>query len=472
VRSLLPLALAAISPAVALVASGCYLLPTHASALWLIVGGTSYLLFFLGMLQPILIRRALGERPTARNRVALRHLIDGLRVSGPAELSQSFETALQVLYGAEIALLLTWDARGRLFVYGGEASDGEVLAQDPDTLRALCQQSNLLRVGRVAPTAAAEIRAAHELAARLRCNWVFPLGRAGSMLALVLARIPGAIPGRGEDLLRTMVANLHLLLSLDAIRTGVSSVATELSSAGPVQEALIPDEALIQCQGLRIYGAYRPAAHCGGDFWTWADLGGSKLLVFLGDATGHGVPSAMLTAAVKGLVEAHCTVRGSELDIDELIADLDRLVARVGGSEYGLTGIVAVVDNATGTMDIANAGHNFPLLVSRHNERMPAEALLGNGDFLGGGAPAQVARYQRPLPSGAKLVLHTDGVIEAVSRSGRRQYGERRLRKVLGDLIDAPADEVVRGVLDDVKDFAGDGPLADDMTVVIVEAPA
>ena len=80
------------------------------------------------------------------------------------------------------------------------------------------------------------------------------------------------------------------------------------------------------------------------------------------------------------------------------------------------------------------------------------------------------ARYEAgtvALPPGSRLVLYTDGVVEAASASG--ELGEERLLEALGEMRGLSAKDAARGVLDFAVRFAGGGALADDATVVIVD---
>src|SRR5207244_8208632 len=73
----------------------------------------------------------------------------------------------------------------------------------------------------------------------------------------------------------------------------------ELEVARTIQETLVPPNDPVSNGFFKFACYFQPASQSGGDWWTWHQLVGDKVLVVIGDVTGHGVPSAMITAAAK-----------------------------------------------------------------------------------------------------------------------------------------------------------------------------
>ena len=131
--------------------------------------------------------------------------------------------------------------------------------------------------------------------------------------------------------------------------------------------------------------------------------------------------------------------------------------------------LVMLLDPVTNTVEIATAGHPTPLVESSEGlfESLPMEPQL-----VLGVNPGEEYRSQTfSLDPGASLILYTDGLVEAEAPNGK-QYGVERLIYLLqsqagkGETPDIEPAERIRGVLEDVKRFAGGHELLDDVTLV------
>ncbi|WP_428266703.1 PP2C family protein-serine/threonine phosphatase [Haliangium sp.] len=243
--------------------------------------------------------------------------------------------------------------------------------------------------------------------------------------------------------------------------------------ARATQEALMPDERANPSDGLLIHGMFRPAAQCGGDLWVWRSLGQGRVLVFLGDVTGHGVAPAMLSAAAAGAIQSFAIATGAALDPAALLGEVNRSLYRIARRRYMMTALAAVVDRQAGEIRYANAAQTFPYLVRpgpNADSEVELRALVTAGPMLGHLEDAHFPSAQVALAPGDKLFLYTDGLIEA-ERSPNQAYGARRLRKHLQALARHPGDRVAPSVLDGVYEFLRDARPDDDMTVVVVEWP-
>jgi serine phosphatase RsbU (regulator of sigma subunit) len=220
---------------------------------------------------------------------------------------------------------------------------------------------------------------------------------------------------------------------------------------------------------VALRGMFRPVAECGGDLWTWQDLGGGRLLLLVGDATGHGAAPAMLTAVAKGGVDAMRQMLGDRLDPGALLAELNRAVYRAGRTRYLMTAFAAVLDQNTGELFYANAGQNFPYVITRGDGgRTKLEQLVARGNTLGAAPDAPYSTAVRQLAPGDRLVLYTDGMVDAGSPAAE-PFGDKRFRAAMVSLADAPAARLAEGLMGEVDAYLGGRAPADDMTLVAVE---
>src|SRR5690606_18202755 len=84
----------------------------------------------------------------------------------------------------------------------------------------------------------------------------------------------------------------------------------ELDIARMIQETLLPQPGLTRHHGISFAGFFRAASVCGGDFWQYNELDDARVVLSVGDVTGHGVPSAMISAAAKSSLDTLVSVSG------------------------------------------------------------------------------------------------------------------------------------------------------------------
>lgn len=173
---------------------------------------------------------------------------------------------------------------------------------------------------------------------------------------------------------------------------------------------------------------------------------------------------------MKGVVEAYVASEGSAVQPGELLAYLDTWVRRVGRGQFVMTAFAAVIEGRTGRVCFANAGHNFPYVLTKENDRVGLATLTQNGNLLGGKDPVASKSVERQLLPGSKLVIFTDGVPEA-GAPHIAEFTDKRFRRTLQQLFDVPAEHVVKGIVHAVSEHCGDTPASDDMTLIVIDLP-
>ncbi|MBS1124177.1 MAG: protein serine/threonine phosphatase [Deltaproteobacteria bacterium] len=246
-------------------------------------------------------------------------------------------------------------------------------------------------------------------------------------------------------------------------------LAREVELAATVQGELLPGKGPHVHGDITVVGSWQPATRCAGDFWGVYPLGDGRVLVAIGDVTGHGVASAMVTAAAVGACDV-CVQRPQRLELDALVAALDAAVRRIGGGELGMTCFAAILDPAAREIQFVSCGHTAPYLCRPTSTAVELHALVARGNPLGAGIPTTPRVQQRPLQAGDLVVWYTDGVIEAQDPVGR-PFGDRRLQHLLKklDRTKLAALAVHDLVQAGVAAHRSGHPLADDETVVVAQ---
>jgi len=252
------------------------------------------------------------------------------------------------------------------------------------------------------------------------------------------------------------------------------SLEKEMELARQVQQAMLPPQSLDQHGNLSLVGYCMPASQCGGDWWMYRKLSGGRMLLVLGDATGHGIHSAMIAATARGAVEALGGVDERLLAPEQVLRAIDQAIRMVGEHNVLMTAFAAVFDSQTGAMQYANAGQNFPYVLRLGASRVLEQAsiIAASGNPLGDRQiQVEIRRGTLQLSPGDLFVCFTDGVVERANRAGKL-FGDRRLRSALtGQPVpDSSALPMLRDRIVAALDSYAEGLVpADDITFVLCQ---
>ena len=122
-----------------------------------------------------------------------------------------------------------------------------------------------------------------------------------------------------------------------------------------------------QLEGWEISPLYRPAREVGGDFYDLFELQDGRVGVVVGDATGKGVPAALVESATSSMLRAVAQALGSSSPGEVLAQVNETLVARIPANMF-VTCLYAILDPESGRLRYANAGHDLPYLRRRSGE--------------------------------------------------------------------------------------------------------
>ena len=194
----------------------------------------------------------------------------------------------------------------------------------------------------------------------------------------------------------------------------------QLSQAREIQLAWLPDQ-LPNIRAVDVAAVNSPASHISGDFYNWFELSDGRLVVTIGDVTGHGMSAAFLMAT------AQLLVRNTMMRVGEAgkcLAEVNRqLCVQVFNGQF-VTMLIAVLDLRVGELQLATAGHPPPLFADGESfQPLRIEPQL----VLGVDPQATYVTQHYALPSQSSLLLYTDGVVDCLSPNGDR-FGRDRLQ--------------------------------------------
>jgi hypothetical protein len=243
-------------------------------------------------------------------------------------------------------------------------------------------------------------------------------------------------------------------------------MAKELEIARAVQMSLLPKTNPI-VEGYDIAGTCIPALEVGGDYYDFVNLAGKKIGIAIGDVSGKGVPAAIYMTLTKGILQSNAE---ESVSPKKVLSKVNSLMYRTIERSSFVSMFYAVLDMQRGTIRFARAGQ-CPVILAQHADHA-GSFLSPKGMALGleRGVvfDSVLEEMEIPLQSGEVLVFYTDGFTEAMNDRAE-EFGEARLVNAVARHRRQSADEIIRNLCDEVKQFTGATPQHDDMTMVVVK---
>jgi serine phosphatase RsbU (regulator of sigma subunit) len=248
--------------------------------------------------------------------------------------------------------------------------------------------------------------------------------------------------------------------SYDQLSLMRHSVEQELRVARSIQQASLPKEV--------------PAREVGGDFYDFFELQEGRGGVVVGDATGKGMPAALVAGAASNMLRAVAQALGSSSSPGEVLAQVNEtLLARIPANMF-VTCFYAIVEDESGRLLYANAGHNLPCC---RRDDGHAAATTTTTDLSARGMPLGIMpqmNYEEKesvLVPGEGVLFYTDGLVEAHNSQGE-MFGTPRLRSLLSERPEAGRG-LSATLMEELERFTGKGwEQEDDITLLTLERSA
>ena len=252
--------------------------------------------------------------------------------------------------------------------------------------------------------------------------------------------------------------------SFDQLSLMRQSVEQELRVARSIQQALLPKD-LPQLEGWKISPHYQPAREVGGDFYDFFELPNGHVGLVIGDATGHGMPAALVMATARSMLRA--VAQASESPGDVLARVNDPLVMDIPPNMF-VTCFYAILDPSSGRLVYANAGHDLPY-VRRGGDNV--QELRARGMPLGLMPGMSYEEQEIILEAGDCTLFYSDGLVEAHDPHRREMFGFPRLRELVAE--HAQKESLMDSLLEELYSFVGEGwEQEDDITLVTLRRAA
>jgi serine phosphatase RsbU (regulator of sigma subunit) len=235
-------------------------------------------------------------------------------------------------------------------------------------------------------------------------------------------------------------------------------IEQELEVARRIQDASLPKE-VPELEGWEIAPFYQPAREVGGDFYDFHLLSEGRLGVVVGDATGKGVPAALVMASTRSMLRA--LARASDYSPGEVLEQVNDLLVTDIPPYMFVTCFYCILDPKSASLTYANAAHDLPYLW--HGGE--AEELRARGMPLGLMPAMRYEEKEVVLDVGESALFYSDGLVEAHDPKGE-MFGFPRLRALVAEHA---AEERSLGnfLLKELYTFVGEGwEQEDDITLL------
>lgn len=447
------------------------------------------------------VQRETGQVPGEPNRLILEKKVERLhpgaqRMSSTRELRALMNVSEAVGQTADLDRLMqsivnhlvaAIDAE-RATLYLLDEANGQlvskVLQQDQAALKEIRLEIGQGIAGQVAQTGETinledvsqdeRFAASLDVSSDYRCHsmLVVPMKNAQQQIigvVQVINKRGGAFTRRDERLLKAITA--QAAISVENARLYEQEMAQqllnqELETARAIQASFLPD-AVPDHPTWDVALHWRPMHEVAGDFYDFYRAPDGRLALVIADVSGKGIPAALFMAMSVtvlrfamslGLTPGEMLTRANEAMLDEQ------------NSRMFTTAFVGYLDQISGDLAFASAGHNPPICYRAKDATL--EYLDAVGVAMGVFPTADYADGVTHLAVGDVLVLYTDGITECINAQ-EEEFGEERLEALIQMLAgDGTAQRIVTGVVRAITAFSGESGAFDDETLIVIKRRA
>ncbi len=241
-------------------------------------------------------------------------------------------------------------------------------------------------------------------------------------------------------------------------------VTKELELAAKIQTEILPKK-LPALPSLDISAGIIPAEEVGGDCYDFLEVSERRMIFYLGDATGHGVPAGIMVSVANALFY----YLSHRKELMEIMIEANSVIKAKTANNMFMTLACLEWNDDKKALRYVNAGHE-PLLIYHAKDRK-AEEVRGGGMALGmlPDNSKILKEITLTFEVGDTLVMYSDGLPECW-KNQKESFGMERLTALVAQYGNLPSSLAIRNaILSEIKQYAGDYKQMDDMTIIVVK---
>lgn len=240
-------------------------------------------------------------------------------------------------------------------------------------------------------------------------------------------------------------------------------IEKELSIARDLQMSMLPAMCPI-IEGFKIAAITIPAREVGGDFFDFIEIGRNKLGIIIGDVSGKSVSGALVVAASR---ISFRMLSGEKFGIGEIMNQANLHTRKDIKQGIPIALLYTILDTNDRTMRLCSAGQMQPIHVSSKTKEVKFIETRGDNFPLGVLEDVEYKETYFHLNPGDRVVLYTDGAVEAMN-SSREMFGFDKLLQVVQNSQSIDADSLLNKIIGRIQKFMNGAPQNDDMTVIVL----
>ncbi|MEO8205420.1 MAG: GAF domain-containing SpoIIE family protein phosphatase [Chthoniobacterales bacterium] len=240
----------------------------------------------------------------------------------------------------------------------------------------------------------------------------------------------------------------------------------DLRIAREIQSILLPAGSP-KMEGYQISGVNIPASQVSGDYYDYLRVDDKKMGIAIADVSGKGVPASLIMAMCRSVLRSKAS---GNISAAQVLHQVNRLLYPDIKEDMFISMAYLIVDADSGRITLSRAGHDAPLLYRAASGQVevvkpPGMALgIDSGDVF----DRVCADFVFTMEPGDLLLLYTDGASEALDENGL-EFGLPRLTQGLQASAPLGAPVVIRRLSEDLKNFSGNYPQHDDITLIAIQ---
>lgn len=239
----------------------------------------------------------------------------------------------------------------------------------------------------------------------------------------------------------------------------------DLQQASEIQQSLIKKSfpAFPNRKDIDLYAIYEPARVVSGDLFDYFFIDEDNLAFTIGDVSGKGIPAGIFMSVAQTIIRNKAIAGKKAKDI---VIDANTELSTSNKHQYFLTLFLGVLNLKTGVLNYCNAAHDFPFVLKSNGSI--SELKETHGLPLGLYAEKEYKDSNIIIGKGDTIVLYTDGVTELLNEA-KNQFGVERFKENLVRLAGLDPTDMVKTVHEVLKQFKGEAPQADDMSLFSIK---
>ncbi|MBN2602469.1 MAG: SpoIIE family protein phosphatase [Candidatus Marinimicrobia bacterium] len=247
------------------------------------------------------------------------------------------------------------------------------------------------------------------------------------------------------------------------VKEELFAIQAEVKIASRIQQSILPVGGP-NLDGLGFGARYIPMEGVAGDFYDFHVLENNCVGVLVADVSGHGIPAAMISTMVKVTFSQQSSIGA---DASKVLNEMNRLLAGKMEDQF-LTAMYLYVDIAKKNLVTADAGH-CPLYIWRRKDKEMIR-VKPKGMIIGFMPEINCPIVETKLEDGDRLVMYTDGIVEAANPEGEL-FNDDRLINLISTHQDVAPEDFIDIVVAELKKWVGEDKktFEDDLTMVVMD---